>query len=113
MILPVVVELHDAAGIDVGKQPFVLRQPAGHALAHAGMAQRQVEARRAHAEPGHPVIAVRGAVDVVGIARHVLDDAFDACRPSVPRTSSGGRGRPRLSAKNSDLPSWAMQTPLA
>ena len=72
-----VVELDDAAGVDVREQPFVLGQPAGHALAHPGLAQRQIEGRRAHAEPGHPVVAIGGAVDVVGVARHVGDHAFD------------------------------------
>ncbi|MPL88390.1 hypothetical protein SDC9_34410 [bioreactor metagenome] len=81
-----VVEFHDAAGVDVREQPVVLRQAAGHALAHRRVAQAEIEARRAHAEPGHPVGAVRGAVDVVGIARHVLDDAFRGAglRPLEP-----------------------------
>ncbi len=76
----VLLEFHDAAGIDIGKQPIVLGQPSRHALAHAGMAQCQIEARRAHAEPGHPIAAVGGAVDIVGIARHVADHAFDLPR---------------------------------
>ena len=70
------VEFHHTASVDIGKQPFIGRQPPGHALAETRIAQGKGETRRAHAEPGHPIAAVGGPVDVVGIAGQVLDHQF-------------------------------------
>ncbi|MCY1383733.1 hypothetical protein D9M69_718870 [compost metagenome] len=74
--LAIVVKLNHAAGIDVGKQPFILRQASRHALPHAGIAQCEIKTRRAHTKPGHPVSAVRCTIDIVGIARHITNNRF-------------------------------------
>jgi hypothetical protein len=82
--LAALAELQHAAGVDVGEQPFVHRHALGHAAAKARHAHGQVIGRRAHAHQGHPVVAVRGQIDVVGVARQVVQHQLDLAlaRPS-------------------------------
>src|SRR5580704_10757234 len=64
----------------------VLRLGYIHAAAEARHAQREIERRRAHADDRQPVIAVGGAIDVVRIARHVVDDDIESAlvRTGIP-----------------------------
>ena len=68
------VELEDAAVVEPGRQPFVDRHLLDHAAPEAGLPHRQIERGRADADQRQPVIAVRGAVDVVRMARHFVDE---------------------------------------
>ncbi len=71
------VELDDAAGVDVREQPFVDRHALAHAMAEARHLPGEIERRAAHADHRQPVVAVRGEVDVVGVARQVVDHHLD------------------------------------
>ena len=62
-----------AAGVDVREQPFVDRHALAHALAEARHLPGEIERRAAHADQRQPVVAVGGEVDVVGIARQIVD----------------------------------------
>ena len=77
------VEFDHAASVEVGIHPGVGRNAPRHAAAEARHAQRKIERRRAHADDRQPVVAVRGAIDVVRIARHVVDDDVE---PTFVRT---------------------------
>ena len=96
------VELHDAAGVDVGKQPLVDGQALAHAPAEARHPPGEIERRRAHADDGEPVIAVGSEVDVVREARKVIHDDLDlpllrAVEPvALDRAAEGFREQDRL-----------------
>ena len=80
------IKLDDAAGINVGEQPVILWQPTSHSASGSGAFQHKIVCRRSHAKPSHPETAIRGAVDIVGIARHVAYHTLQpACiGPSIP-----------------------------
>src|SRR5712675_331865 len=75
------VELDDASGVDIRKQPFVYRNPLAHSLAEARHLPGEVERGAAHADHRQPIVSVGRKIDIVGIARQVVDDRFDLARP--------------------------------
>ena len=67
------INLDHPTDIDIGKQPLVRWQLAGHAVAEAGHAHGQIKRRRPHTCHGDPEITVRGPVDIVRQPRQVND----------------------------------------
>src|SRR6516164_243416 len=71
--LSIFIELEYAAMIESWRQPLVGRDLLDHAEPKAGLARGKVESRCTNANQRQPVIAVRGAVDVIGVARQFVD----------------------------------------
>src|ERR1700723_3688582 len=77
------VEFKNAAMIKAGRQPLIGGHLLDHAEPKAGLAWSEIEGRGADAHQREPVGAIGCAIDVVGIARKLIDQNL---RPSLFRS---------------------------
>src|SRR6476660_1241711 len=76
--LALVVEFHHAAGVEIGIEPFVLRDSPRHAAPEAGQLESEIDRGRPHANDRQPIMTIGGAIDIVRITRQRSDDGFQA-----------------------------------
>src|ERR1019366_10550961 len=72
------VEFQHAAVIKRRRKPFVGRDLLDHAQPEARLARGEVEGRRANTNQRQPIGSIGGTVDVVGVARQLVDQDLGA-----------------------------------